>query len=228
MQVVKGASLKLQQPSQRRPLHIGMGRKMSNSDGRGIRFTRGDGKRWEVMFENDLWDDANNNRSVGFMDSESSLARLNSAVHRPTTRSQDQFNLLHGKSSAWNRCKTSDQIIANGLSSFTGSARFNSSRLRSGHMFGSDMCPLQDGCWICTSGGANSKDGASEHKNHSTYPDTTDILLERADTWRDRLSPVANHSLSRAPKTYQPKTWQNFKPEFTQPYRFTYFNDSQS
>ena len=206
---------------------MGMGRKMSNSDGRGIRFTRGDGNRWEVMFDNSAWDMTNVNRSVGFMDSVSSLERLNSAVHRPTTRSQDQFNLLHGKSSELNRSKTSDQIIASGLLSFTGSSRFNSSRIRNGHMFGSDICPLQETCWICDSGGEKSKD---EHKNHSTYPDATDILLERADTWRDdcRPSPVNNYSLLRAQKAFQPKNWQNFKPEFTQPYRFTYFKENHS
>lgn len=234
-QLVKGSSCKLQNPNQKQPLRMALGRKLSNNcDARGVRFARGDGKRWEVMFGDEMWDEtnSNNNRNDNYRNSQSSMSKLNSAVHCPSARSQDQFNLLHGMNHThpaagpWNPCRTSDHIIASGLSSFTGSARFNSSRYRSGNMFGVDMCPLQEGCWIC-SRGTSAKEGDPERNtNNSTFPHATDILLERAETWRDRLSPIdLSNPLTRAPKAFQRKDWQHFKPEFTQPYRFTYFTD---
>ena len=158
-----------------------------------------------------------------------SLAKLNAAVYCPSARSHDQFTLLHRTVIPHGDHRNApDRIIASGLSEFTGSARFNSSRHKGGLLtVGLDAYPLEEPYRI-SSGIASSTESVKEYGTKSTFPDATDILLERADTWRNTLSHSdPNNPLTRAPKAFQPKTWQSFKPEFTQPYRFTYFVDKQ-
>ena len=186
------------------------------------------------MFGHDVWNENetdSNSRDADFRDSQTTLEKLNAAIHRPTARSYDEFTLLHGKVfniGKQNRSKVSNHIIASGLSDFTGSARFSSSRLKSGQFFGLDTCPLQETCRVCSAvAKLNPTESVLERTPKPTFPDATDILLERADTWRNKSSPNGidlNNSLTKAPKPFQPKSWQSFKPEFTQPYRFTYYS----
>ena len=187
------------------------------------------------MFGHDVWNETDSNsRDVDFKDSQTTLAKLNAAIHHPTVRSYDDFSLLHGRvnlnTGKQNRLKVSDHILASGLSDFTGSARFNSSRLKNGQLFELDTCPLKETCRICSAlVKPNPIESVLERTTKSTLPDATDILLERADTWRNKSTPNGiglNNSLTKASKSFQPKSWQNFKPEFTQPYRFTYFLDN--
>lgn len=188
------------------------------------------------MFGHDVRNEADSiSRDVDFIDSQTALAKLNAAIHRPTARSYDEFTLLHGKVNSNNidqqsRSRISDHIIASGLSDFTGSARFNSSRLKNSQLFGLDTCPLKETCRICSAvAKPNQTESVLERTltSKSTFPDATDILLERADTWRNEIPPIdLNNPLTRAPKEFQPKSWQSFKPEFTKPYRFTYYLDS--
>lgn len=241
VQYIKGSSCKLQRPSQRpRPPNVALEERdlwnNNSSKYSGIKITRGKAnKKWEVMFGHDVWNENetdSNSRGADFRDSQTTLAKLNAAIHRPTARSYDEFTLLHGQvnigKQKWSR--VSDHIIASGLSDFTGSARFNSSRLKSSQLLGPYSCPLQETCRICSAvAKLNPTESVVERTPKSTFPDVTDILLERADTWRNKSPPNGidlNDSLTKAPKAFQPKSWQSYKPEFTQPYRFTYFLDN--
>lgn len=224
----------MQRPYHRQQVHVALGRKMilHKNKNSNVKFSKSEeSKRWKVMFNQEVWNENGNGikQAVGTDDAHSSLAKLNAAIHCPSARSHDQFHLLHGKSNerlcAGSQCQSSDAVIARGLSAFTGSARFKSSRLKSGQTFEVGICPLQESCEVCLRI-MNQKESLLERKPNSAFPDATDILLERADTWRGNLPPVKmDKSLTKAPKAFQPKNWQSFRPEFTQPYKFTYFTD---
>lgn len=237
LQFIKGSSCKLQRPTQWRPLQAALGKKtLSHNDtSSDVKVKRGSNdKRWEVTVSQEICNKSNaNTRDINLGDLDSSLAR---SVNFPMRRGHVQFDQMTtrdvaqngGRSSAWNQSRTPSRIIASGLSSFTGSAKFNSSRNNSGQMFRVEGCTSQQSCRIC-SGVVTPREDVLERRPNSTVPDVTDILLERADTWRDRLrSPIdSDNPLTIAPKRFQPKEdWQSFKPKFTKPFTFSYFSNT--
>ena len=232
-QYIKGSSCKLQRPNQRHQLHVALGRKMQpqNDQNSGVTIKRGgEGKNWEVMVSQEFWNDSNSRKDVQLVDSQQ---KATSSVHFPPIRNRDESNLVNntekGKAQGshptlWNQ----SSVIASGLSAFTGSAKFNSSRLDTCQIFRGDGSTSQQSCRICSGVGDPGIEYELEHRPNSTvFPDETDILLERADTWQDRLPPV-NLPLITVPKPIKPRDqgWKSFKPEFTKPFTYSYFSNT--
>ena len=227
----------MQRPNQRRQLNVALGRKMQPQNDQnpgGVTIKRGEGKNWEVTVSQEFWNDSNNNRKdVHLVDSQH---KANSSVHFPPLRkfncdeSALENNTENGKAggnhlTVWNQ----SSVIARGLSAFTGSATFDSSRLDTCQIFqDDDSNASQQSCQICSGVGDPGIEHELEHRPNSTgFLDETDILLERADTWQDRLSPVKLPSIA-APKPINPREqgWRSFKPEFTKPYTYSYFSNT--
>lgn len=236
-QYIKGSSCKLQRPNQGRQLNVALGRKMqpqNDQNSGGVRIKRGgEGKNWEVTVSQEFWNDSNNSRKdVHLVDSHQ---RTSSSVHFPSIRNCDESNreskAENGKAQQGNHLTVWNQsgVIASGLLAFTGSATFDSSRLDTCQIFrDDDSNASQQSYWICSGVGDPGIEHELEHRPNSTgFPDETDILLERADTWQDRLSPVKLPSIA-APKPVKLREqgWRSFKPEFTKPYTYSYFSNA--
>ncbi len=209
-----------------------------NDQNSGVKVKRGgEGKNWEVTVSQEFWDDGNNSRKdVHLVDSQHKPT--SSSLHFPPLKDHDESNLEentgNGRAHQGNHLTVLNQssVIASGLSAFTGSATFNSSRLDTSQMFigGDDDGSIssQQSCRICSGVGNPGIEHELEHRPNLTgFPDETDILLERADTWQDRLSPV-KLPLIAAPKPIKPREqgWKSFKPEFTKPYTYSYFSNT--
>ena len=238
-QYIKGSSCKLQRPNQRRQLHVALGRKMqqpqSDQNSGGVTIKRGgEGKNWEVTVSQEFWNNTNNSKKDIHLVESQQKAAISSGVRFPLLRNRDGSNLEGDRErgkvqgsypTGWNQ----SSVIASGLSAFTGSATFNSSRLDTCQIFGGDDgSTSQQICRICSGVGDPGKERELEHRTNSTgFPDETDILLERADTWQDRPLP-AKLPLITAPKSIKPREegWKGFKPEFTKPYTYSYFSNT--
>ena len=206
-----------------------------NNHKSGVTLKRGiEGKNWEVSVSQEYWNE-NNSNDIGINLTDSQSRKAIASVHFPPIRSHNQvsntengYTTQESHPTVWNRSQIPNHthVIASGLSSFTRSASYmyNSSRLNSGRLFRGDGCTSQQSCRICSGVGDPSMEPVLEHRQNSTgFPDMTDILLERADTWQDRLSPG---TLTKAPGPFQPKDWKSFKPEFTKPYTYSYFSNT--
>ncbi len=199
-----------------------------NDQNSGVTIKRGrEGKNWEVMVSQEFWNDSNSRKDVHLMDSH---LKATSNVHFPPIRNHDEFNLVNNTENGSKAHESypimgnQSSIIASGLSTFTGSAKFNSSRLDTCQIFRGDGSTSQQSCQICSGVGDQSMETVLEHRPNSTgFPDATDILLERADTWRDGLAPLNLDKPFARPKD---QGWKSFKPEFTKPYTYSYFSNT--
>ena len=193
----------------------------------GVTIKRGrEGKNWEVMVSQEFWNDSNSRKDVHLMDSQ---LNATSNMHFPPIRNCDESNLVsiteNGKAyesqpTVWNQ----SSVVASGLSAFTASAKFSSSRLETCQIFRGDGSTSQQSCRICSGVGDQRMEAALDHRPNSTsFLDATDILLERADTWQDRLPPLDSFTRPTKPKDHG---WKSFKPEFTKPYTYSYFSNT--